>query len=116
MTQQEITWMDGVALATAIRNGEVSPLEAVDAVLAQLEETEPKINAFVTVLADQARAEAKAASDQRRRGSDVPPLFGVPVTVKDLCDTAGVRTTNGSRAFAGHVPLQDAINWARRNA
>ena len=97
---------------------EVSPVEVVSAVLRRVEEVDPKVNAFVTVLADEAMREAKRAESElvRSRPEDLRPLFGVPVTVKDLVDTAGVRTTYGSRHYAEHVPVVDALSWARLKA
>ena len=110
----ELTWMSGFELASAIRQRDISPVEVVNAVLAQIERTEPTLNAFVTVTADAARAEAKAAERAlAERDRKFPPLFGVPISVKDLCDTAGVRTTYGSKAFVDHVPSADAVSWAR---
>ena len=97
---------------------EVSPVEVVSAVLRRVEEVDPKVNAFVTVLADEAMREAGRAESElvRSRPEDLRPLFGVPVTVKDLVDTAGVRTTYGSRHYAENVPDVDALSWARLKA
>jgi Asp-tRNA(Asn)/Glu-tRNA(Gln) amidotransferase A subunit family amidase len=114
----ELNWMGGHELALAIRQRKVSPVEAVDAALAQLEKVEPSINAFVTVTAEEVRAHAiRQESELMSRPADeLPPLFGVPITVKDLTDTAGVRTTYGSRAFSDHVPTADGVNWSRLKA
>ncbi|TSE13420.1 amidase [Mesorhizobium intechi] len=110
--------MGGYELAAIIRSRRISPVDAVEAVLEQLEAVEPSINAFVTVTAEAARAQAKVAEAElmSRAGEDLPALFGVPITVKDLTDTAGVRTTYGSRSFADHVPTSDGLNWARLKA
>lgn len=115
MSHEELTWLDAHELAGSIRRREVSPVEAVEASLAQLERTEPQLNAFVTVIADQARAVARAAEKTltSEPAESLPPLFGVPVSIKDLSDTAGVRTTYGAAAFADHVPAEDSVN-ARR--
>jgi Asp-tRNA(Asn)/Glu-tRNA(Gln) amidotransferase A subunit family amidase len=94
----------------------VSPIEAVDASLARLEQVQPTINAFVTVTADQARAQAKEAERRLQSGEDLPPLFGVPVAIKDLTDTAGVRTTYGCVAYQDHVPDEDSLSWERIKA
>jgi Asp-tRNA(Asn)/Glu-tRNA(Gln) amidotransferase A subunit family amidase len=111
----ELNWMTGHELAGRIARRDVSPVEVVDAVLAQLERTEPHLNAFVTVTADAARRQAREAEAAVMRSDpdSLPALFGVPITVKDLCDTAGVRTTYGSKAFADHVPAEDAVSWSR---
>lgn len=111
----ELVWMDGFQTAQAIRNREISPVEVLTAVLAQLDRVEPHINAFVTVDAERALESARRAEAflVTSRGDELPRLFGVPITVKDLTDTAGVRTTYGSRAYASHVPDEDGVNWGR---
>lgn len=116
MTNDDITWMAGHELAAAIASKAISPTEAVTAVLAQLERVEPHINAFVTVTAEQALETAKAAEQQIARGESIGALHGVPITVKDLTDTQGVRTTYGCVAFQDHVPDSDSVAWARLKA
>ncbi|MEW9548443.1 amidase [Nonomuraea sp. NPDC050783] len=110
---EELFWKSARELGELYRARQVSPVEVVEAVLERLESVNPKINAMVTVTADQAREQAKAAEERLRSGEDLPPLFGVPMTVKDLAETAGVRTTYGCAAFADYVPEEDAIGWAR---
>jgi Asp-tRNA(Asn)/Glu-tRNA(Gln) amidotransferase A subunit family amidase len=100
-------------LAQRYRNGSLSPTEVVESVLDRLEAAEPAIKAVVTVTADLAREQAKDAEARLRSGEEVPPLCGTPVTVKDLVDTAGIRTTYGSKDMAGNVPKQDAISRER---
>ncbi len=114
----ELIWTPAVELAALIRRRELSPVELVDAVLDRLEQADPAINAFVTVTADQARAAAKAAADRvvHARAEELGALHGVPVTVKDLTETAGVRTTFGCAALSDHVPDTDAVAWARIKA
>lgn len=115
MTNTDLTWIDAHELAGLIRKKEVSPVDAVDAALAQLEKVEPKINAFVTVTAEQAREQARQA-EQTLMSADadsLPPLFGVPISIKDLSDTAGVRTTYGAKEFAENVPDSDSVTVAR---
>ena len=114
----ELAWMSGDAMAAAVRDREVSPVELVDAVLERLEQTEPKLNAFVTVVAEQARERARVAEAvvMSTPAEDLPPIYGVPITVKDLSDTEGVRTTYGAVAFRDHVPTKDSIAWARLKA
>ena len=114
---EEIAWMPGHELADKIRERDISPTEAVTAVLERLEKVEPAINAFVTVTADAALAGAKVAErDLLDPKANLGPLHGVPITVKDLCDTAGVRTTYGSKSFSEHVPERDAVTWSRLKA
>lgn len=117
-TSSELIWMGGYELAAKIRARQVSPVEAVEAVLARLEAVNPKLNAFVTVIAEEARAKAKQAESilMSRHGGALPPLLGVPITVKDLVDTANVRTTYGSLRFKDNVPAKDGVSWSRLKA
>ncbi|WP_160330461.1 amidase, partial [Sphaerimonospora mesophila] len=92
------------AAAAAIASGELSPVELVEPMLARIEATEPRLNAYATVTADAARERAAALAGDVRRG----PLHGIPIGIKDLIDTAGVRTTYGSPRFTDHVPVRDA--------
>jgi aspartyl-tRNA(Asn)/glutamyl-tRNA(Gln) amidotransferase subunit A len=85
----------------------VSAEEVTRACLARIERFEPRVGAFITVTAEDAIAAARAA-DARVAAGDAPQLTGVPMALKDLFDTAGVRTTGGSRIFADRVPAEDA--------
>jgi aspartyl-tRNA(Asn)/glutamyl-tRNA(Gln) amidotransferase subunit A len=86
---------------------ELSPVDVLDAVEARIAEREPELNAFITLTLESAREEAVAAEAAYRDGT-AGALAGIPVAIKDLFDTAGVRTTYGSAIFAGHVPERDA--------
>jgi aspartyl-tRNA(Asn)/glutamyl-tRNA(Gln) amidotransferase subunit A len=108
--------LPAASLAEKIRRREVSPVEAVDAVLDRIERLEPALNAFITVTAEPARAAAREAEAQVMRGEALGPLHGVPFTVKDLVNTAGVRTTFGSLIHENNVPKQDAVAVARLRA
>ncbi|WP_028937009.1 amidase [Pseudonocardia spinosispora] len=103
---------DATELAELIRTGKVSSVEVVRAHLDRIEATDPKVNAIVTV-ADDALEAARAADEQLASGAEVGPLHGVPFTVKDSFDTAGVLTQRGSPIFAGRVPDTDATSVAR---
>lgn len=94
--------------AAAVRAGEVSATELVEHYLARIEAYGDTVGAFVTVTGDAARSEAKRADERTHAGADLPPLHGVPIGIKDLTITAGVRTTFGSAAFADFVPPIDA--------
>jgi hypothetical protein len=96
-----------------IAAGDLSPVELTQACLSRIEETEPKINAFITLLADQALAQAREAEERARRGERRGPLDGIPVAVKDLYETAGVRTTAASNILRDHVPERDSFAVAR---
>ncbi|MCV2490924.1 amidase [Geodermatophilus sp. YIM 151500] len=93
--------------AAAVRSREVSPTELVEHALARIEERDAGLGAFLTVTPERALAAARAAEKRLARGGDLPPLLGVPTAVKDLNNTAGVRTTFGSAVMAGFVPDVD---------
>jgi aspartyl-tRNA(Asn)/glutamyl-tRNA(Gln) amidotransferase subunit A len=111
-TMTNLTRYDATHLAELIRNRDVSPVEVVQAHLDRIAEVDPSINAIVTI-ADQALAEAKMAEAAVLRGDDLGPLHGVPFTVKDSIDTAGVLTQRGSPIFKGRNPDADATSVAR---
>jgi aspartyl-tRNA(Asn)/glutamyl-tRNA(Gln) amidotransferase subunit A len=93
-----------------------SPVELVGAVLARAEATEPKINAFITRTAERALEMAAASERRYLRGEALGPLDGIPLAYKDIFDTAGVRTTAGSRLLGDRVPDTDATAVARLRA
>ncbi|HEV7648381.1 MAG TPA: amidase [Actinophytocola sp.] len=95
-------------LAAGLRDGRLTPVDLVEHALAAAGRLGRALNAFVTVDVDGARAAARRAADELAAGRDRGPLHGIPVAVKDLVDTAGLRTTMGSRHFADHVPERDA--------
>ena len=99
-------------LAAAIARKELSPVEAVEAVLARIDRVNGPLNAFVTVTAELARAEARRAEAAVMRGGPLGRLHGVPFSVKDTLDTAGVRTTMGAVRLADRVPTEDAAWWS----
>ncbi|QJU56343.1 amidase (plasmid) [Herbiconiux sp. KACC 21604] len=115
---EELVFLPATELAAAYRRGTLSPVEVTEAILNRIERLDPQLNAFVTVTADAARAQARHAENTFRAAGDteLPPLLGVPVSVKDLEETAGVRTTYGSTKYADHVPDTDAVIWARLKA
>jgi len=96
----DIAFASALELAARVRAREVSPAELVDLYLARIERLDPQLNAFVTVDADGARAAAAAEL--------TGPFAGVPLPIKDLNETAGLRTTYSCKAFAGYVPDFDA--------
>ena len=100
------------ALAGAIRSGELSSVELVDAYLDRIEVVNPALNAVVQLRADEARAEARVA-DGVRGNRELPPLHGVPMTIKDSLDTADLPTTGGTKGREGFVPERDATVVAR---
>src|SRR5256886_6455611 len=91
-----------------LRQKRISPVELAQACLARIESLNPTLNAFITVTAESALATARSAEAQIARGGWKGPLHGIPIAVKDLLDTAGVRTTAASALFKDRVPAQDA--------
>lgn len=108
----EIIDMTAVELAAAIRSKAVTPVDAIRAALDRIHAGR-SLNAFITVTTDQAMQAAREAEAAVMRNDDLPPLHGVPYSVKDLTATAGVRTTMGSAIFAENVPKEDAVSVAR---
>jgi aspartyl-tRNA(Asn)/glutamyl-tRNA(Gln) amidotransferase subunit A len=91
-----------------LRRREVSPVELVRECLECIERRNPELNAFVTLMTESALAEAKLAEAEIQSGTWRGPLHGIPIGLKDLIDTAGVRTTAASAVFANRVPAEDA--------
>ncbi len=91
-----------------LQSRKVSPVELTTACLGRIERLNPVLNAFITVTGEQALADAKAAEGEIARGKRRGRLHGIPIALKDLFDTAGVRTTAGSAVFADRVPSEDA--------
>jgi aspartyl-tRNA(Asn)/glutamyl-tRNA(Gln) amidotransferase subunit A len=103
-------------MSERMRAQKTSPVEAVQACLARIEEFNPRLNAFITILADEALKDAKIAEAEIKAGDWRGPLHGVPVGVKDMFDTAGVRTTAAFEHFRDRVPAGDAAAVARLKA
>lgn len=103
-------------IADLVRRRAVSPVETVEAALAAMDATEPRLHAFATPAPEQARAAARALEQALARGEEARPLAGVPVGVKDLVLTKGLRTTFGSRLYADFVPEDDDICVERLKA
>lgn len=101
---ETLCYTPATELARMIREKEMSPVEIVDAFLARIDEVNPKLNAYVTVIGDKARAAAKQAEADVQSGKKLGPLHGVPVSIKDLALTEGVRTTFGSKVHENFVP------------
>jgi aspartyl-tRNA(Asn)/glutamyl-tRNA(Gln) amidotransferase subunit A len=95
-------------LSQRLRGREVSPVEVTQECLGQIERLNPSLNAFITVTGESALAEARRAEGEIRCGEWRGPLHGVPLALKDLIDTAGVRTTAASALYKDRVPAQDA--------
>jgi len=109
-------WRTASELATAVRTREVSARDLVEDHLARIARHDPRLNAIVTLDADGARPRADEADAAVARGETLGPLHGVPVTIKDAFETAGLRTTSSHRPLAHHVPARDATVVARVRA
>jgi aspartyl-tRNA(Asn)/glutamyl-tRNA(Gln) amidotransferase subunit A len=108
MNTDDLCFTPATELAAAIRAKTLSPVDVVDAVLARIDRLNPTLNAYCTVTHEAARAAAKEAEAAVMRGDTLGILHGVPVSVKDLVMTKGVRTTWGSKLFEQFVPTEDA--------
>ena len=100
-------------LAKHIWAKKVSPLEVVHACLKRIKEFEPKLNAFITVLADQALEQAKDTEAEIQAGKWRGPLHGIPIGIKDFYDTTGIKTTAAFERFKDRVPTKDAVGVAK---
>ena len=117
MNDAELKQLTLANTASLISRKELSPVELVQATLERIERLNDRMRAFITVTADQALERARAAereiaarsaSATARSLRNIPPLLGIPISLKDLFDTKGIRTTAGSRVFANRVPDEDA--------
>ncbi|HET6933624.1 MAG TPA: amidase [Candidatus Angelobacter sp.] len=104
----ELPLLDLAAVSQAVQKKEVSPVEITEACLSRIEQLDPRLNAFITVTAESAIEEARRAEAEIARGEWKGPLHGVPLAVKDLAETAGVRTTAASKVLEHHIPSEDA--------
>ncbi len=116
MRDDGLCFLSAAELGRRIARREVSPVEVARAHLARIARLDLKLNAYLTVTADRALAEAAAAEREIAAGRCRGPLHGVPMALKDLFDTAGVRTTAGSRILAENVPSRDAAVVERLSA
>lgn len=107
-------WYASIAhLAQAIRDKTLSPVELMAAIFARIQALEPNLNAYITLLENEARQAARAAEAALMRGDELGPLHGIPFAIKDLTWTQGVRTTMGSPISESFIPSEDAIPVAR---
>lgn len=113
----ELCTLTAIEIANLIRQRKVSAQEVMSAHLKQIERVNPKVNAIVTLLPEQAMQNARRADELQAKGNAVGPLHGLPIAHKDLVETAGIRTTFGSPLMKFNVPKEDDIIVERiRNA
>lgn len=104
----ELTNLNLHEVSALVRGTKVSPVELTRACLARIESLNPLLNAFITVTADAALKQARQAESEVQRGEWRGPLHGIPIALKDLIDTAGVRTTAASALYKDRIPQEDA--------
>ena len=116
-SSRDLCFIPASELVRLYRARKTSPLEVMEAVLARIDAVNPAVNAYVTVAHESALAEARRATQAlRRKRAPLPLLHGVPVSIKDLTSTRGIRTTWGSVLFKDHVPDQDDLVVERLKA
>ena len=108
MGDDEIAFLSVGEAAAQIASGQLSPVELTDHILARIEKIDPSLNSYVTVMAEIARSAAREAEAAVRRGGPLGTLHGVPIALKDLYATKGIRTTFACAAFADWIPECDA--------
>src|SRR5581483_2008875 len=108
MRTESITSLSASAIAQLIHERQFSPVEVMEAHLLQIEQLNPKINAFVSVDTERARLQAKRAEDDLMRGAEGKPLLGVPISIKSCIDVQGLKCEAGSLLRDGFVATQDA--------
>ncbi|HWP45613.1 MAG TPA: amidase [Candidatus Limnocylindrales bacterium] len=108
MNQEDLCFMPATDLVAAFLAKKLSPVEVMDAVIARIERINPIVNAFCTLTLEEARQKAKEAEVAIMRGDRLGPLHGVPVSIKDLVITKGVRTMRGSKIYENYIPDEDA--------
>ena len=106
---ETLAYLPAIELAKRIRSRRLSSVELTETLLARIEASQSSLNAFITICRDGALTAARDADAAIALGKDVGPLHGVPVSIKDIINTAGIRTTWGSRTMAQNVPNADAI-------
>ena len=109
MKVHELVFTPAYQLADYISSKQLSPVELTKAYLERIEKLNPEINAYLTVAGDQAIADAVISERMVMSGAELGPLHGVPIAVKDMEETAGIRTTFGSLLFEDHVPNTDSL-------
>jgi aspartyl-tRNA(Asn)/glutamyl-tRNA(Gln) amidotransferase subunit A len=106
--KSDLTFLSISELSELIRSRKISPVEVTRATLDRIDKLNPELNAYITVTRDQAMKSAQEAESEIQQKKWRGPLHGVPIALKDLFDTAGVKTTAGSAVFKDRVPEQDA--------
>ena len=109
----ELAWLSLAQAGRSIQSGELSSLEVTRALLARIAQIDSRLNSYATVLGDRALNDAASADRELAKGQSRGALHGVPIALKDLCDTAGIVTQGGMPLYADRVPATDATVVAR---
>ncbi|MDX2342206.1 amidase, partial [Micrococcus sp. M4NT] len=112
----DLCFLSAVELRERINGKKISPVEVTRAVLARAEALQPELNCFITLCGDEAMEEARAAERKLIAGEPLGLLHGIPVTVKDIVNTRGVKTTFGAVPYKDNVPTEDAVAVAKLRA
>ncbi|MBM4439051.1 MAG: amidase [Candidatus Rokubacteria bacterium] len=113
---RDLTFTPAVELVKLYRTRKASPLEVMDTLLKRIDTVNPRVNAIVTLAREAALWSARRATRALKKGAPLPPLFGVPVGIKDVTQTKDIRTTYGSKLYEHHVPEEDALVVQRLRA
>jgi Asp-tRNA(Asn)/Glu-tRNA(Gln) amidotransferase A subunit family amidase len=113
MTATELHFITVAEAARRIARRELSPVELTEAYLQRIDAFDDQLQSFVTLTADRARQQAKTAETEIMRDGSRSPLHGIPYCLKDIVETAGIRTTGQSKLLANHIPAQDAVVAAK---
>lgn len=113
MSNDDLAWMPAVELAAKIRGREVRVADVAEALISRVEELNPALNAIVTFAPEDIRAEAAALDARQDAGEELGPIHGVPYTIKDMTDVAGLPTTDGLPALKDNIAMKDALVVSR---
>ena len=109
----ELYWKPAHELAAMIRRRDIKAAELMELTIKRIEQTNPKLNAFCALRADDAMADARALDEKIARREELGSLAGLPLGVKDLEDASGLPTTHGSKAFKDHMPSADSVQVSK---
>jgi aspartyl-tRNA(Asn)/glutamyl-tRNA(Gln) amidotransferase subunit A len=109
MSDTDLAFASTTELRRLIAEKKVSPVEVTELYLSRIDELDPRLNSYLTLTRDEAMRSAKAAEEAVMRGEFLAPLHGVPISIKDLEITRGIRTTSGSLVFEDRIPDEDSV-------
>lgn len=113
MTSLPLFQYSATQLSAALQTGQITAVDAVASCFERIDQCNPRLNAFITLCQEQAEQQAIATDHALQQGQNLGPLHGIPVVIKDLNATAGIRTTYGSKLFENYIPQQDDLCVAR---